>query len=713
MDLYHSRLTPNDLNDLIIKYKIPHDLQPRLSSEDFVMSELLDDAIGSTSLTKRRAPSLVYIDDNRSCMKQWKSRFFFIDRQAIPDAMVWIHPDTAIDDPRPSASSFNMADVRRLSAHVIKLRDMPEVMGIYDFLSLPEWTGVEVQEEPHLDVRSTLQRLPFYCTPPATVDAVIPKPTPKDLAVGTLVLRFSTTRPSLFVGDDDESDDDEDACVEIMLVTPLHSATVIPSSGNQGGSSAPPTAEDSRGKGVIVDDAAPSAGASRSRPSSRPTPSFRDVFGDAIHMDFFPFSAGPYYATYPMDGVARNCEFTREEWDAPYRLTFGVLTKEVFKDPVVWKTIVDQFPTPREMVRVKSLFNEKLTAKMSVLHCMMMLHSGELLARYHGLNQSHHEYVLSTDSRMKGYEEKVASLTGLELQVSALKKQVSGLNDKLSSSNASFAKSKAKGKERKKKIKSLTKSVYNLHSEVPPLSTSLNQATVLEAEKDEEILRLKTNPSEFSSFFRGQFQGLVRKFLASDKFSRVQGELLFLANNAGFERGLSLLKPPPFSLKLIMLFSTRSLSMLLEPLSVILQLEPEKLVRPANVTASREVRVSPPIKESTVTPVSKSLELSTNVNFTASAIDSEHNGEMVNVEVDGSDPKMTDDTAIVKFGHAFVQGISVALDDAMELVEVGLGYVSFGPNDVVVALSAHEKGDGLDPLSYPQTAPGLNTCPRA
>ncbi|GKC82627.1 hypothetical protein Tco_1138344 [Tanacetum coccineum] len=160
---------------------------------------------------------------------------------------------------------------------------------------LMEMTGAEVQEEPHLDVRPTLQRLPFYCTPPAATDAVTPNPTPKDLAIG----------------DDDESDDD-DACVEIPLVTPLRSAAVIPSSGNQGGIS-----------GIMVDDvAAPSGGVSRQRPSSGPAPSFRDVFGDAIHTDFFPFSAGPYYATYPEDGVAGNCEFTREEWDAPYRPTF-------------------------------------------------------------------------------------------------------------------------------------------------------------------------------------------------------------------------------------------------------------------------------------------------------------------------------------------------------------------------------------------------------
>ncbi|GJV51841.1 hypothetical protein Tco_1447582 [Tanacetum coccineum] len=95
------------------------------------------------------------------------------------NVMVWRHSDAAIDDQRSAAGSFSMADVRRLSAHVIKLRDMPKgvlvlsglshvwksrvcdpilrgangnVMGIYDFLCLPiydflclpEWTGADV-----------------------------------------------------------------------------------------------------------------------------------------------------------------------------------------------------------------------------------------------------------------------------------------------------------------------------------------------------------------------------------------------------------------------------------------------------------------------------------------------------------------------------------------------------------------------------------------
>ncbi|GJY91708.1 hypothetical protein Tco_0507490 [Tanacetum coccineum] len=687
MDLYHSRLTPDDLNDLIIKYKILRDLHPWLPLEDFVMFELLNDAIGPLSLNKtlckqgdwfsfakRRAPSPVCIDDNRSCMKHWKSGFFFIDRRAILDSLVWRHPNAYINDPRPAIGSFNIADVRRLSAHVIKLRDMPEgvlvlsglspiwkshvcdsvlggadrnVMGIHDFLCLPEWTGVEVQEEPHLDVRPTLQRLPFYYTPPAAADVVIPDPTLKDLSVGTPSSKIdakaeasqkrkastscatsshvakrtrsalaqssgSTMFPSLFVGDDDESDDDDDddACVEILLVTPLRSADVIPSLGNQGGSSITPAAEgsntrDSRGKGVMVDDdVAPSTGVSRPRLSSGPAPSFRDVSGDAIHTDFFPFSAGPYYATYLEDGVAGNC----------------------FKDPVVCKTIVDQFPTPGEMVWVESLSDDQLTAKMSVLHCMMTSHGGELLTRYRGLNRSHHEYVLLADSRLKGYEEK----------------------------------SKAKGKERKKKIKSLTKSMDNLHAEVACLFADLNRAT-----------------------------GLVQKFLASDEFSRVQGELLSLAASDRLVEASSLVAQTDYA------FLNKIFEHATEPLSVILQLEPEKLTRPTNVPTSRDARVSLPIaKESIVTPASESLELSTNVALAPSAVTLEQNKEWVNAMVDGPNVEMTDGAAHSKSGGFFVQGTSHALDDVAEVTMVGSERVSSGPNDVVVALFPVRKGRG-------------------
>nr|GEU58903.1 ribonuclease H-like domain-containing protein [Tanacetum cinerariifolium] len=582
------------------------------------------------SFTKRCAPSLVCIDFNRSCIKHQKSGFFLIDWWAIPDAMVWRHSNVSIDDPRPSAGSFNMADVRRLSTHVIKLRDMPEgvlvlsrlsrvwknylcdpmfwvvdgnIIGIHNFLCFPEWTGAEVQEEPYLDVRLTLQRLSFYCTLPATADVVISNPTPEDLAVGTpsskilskakasqkrkastsgaasshvakrtrsalAQLSGSTTRPSLFAGDDDESDND-DACMEIQLVTPLNSTVVIPSSGNQGGSSVAPTAEGSNTRAKLSGD----------------------VFGNAIHTNFFPFSAGPYYAIYPEDGVVGNFSHTGE------------------------------------MVRVEGFFNDQLTAKISVLHCMMMSHGGELLARYRGLNQSHHEYVLSTDSRLKGYKEK------------------------------------AKGKKMKKKIKSLSKSLDNLHSEMARLSAALNKSTILKAERGEEILRLKANPLEFSSFFWGQFQCLVQKFLASDEFSRIQGELLSLDASVGFKRGFNMHQTKnEFTdvLKKMVNFMPAAQERLAEAFHL---LKPEKLVHPANVLIPIDTRVSPPIrKESTVTPVPKSLELSANVAHVSSTV-----------------------------YHV--------LDDVVEATTVESERNSSVPTDVLVAFSVGGKGDGSIPSS--------------
>ncbi|GKB42781.1 hypothetical protein Tco_0887723 [Tanacetum coccineum] len=39
------------------------------------------------SFTKCRAPAPVCMDDNRSCMKDWKTAFFYVDQRAILDSM--------------------------------------------------------------------------------------------------------------------------------------------------------------------------------------------------------------------------------------------------------------------------------------------------------------------------------------------------------------------------------------------------------------------------------------------------------------------------------------------------------------------------------------------------------------------------------------------------------------------------------------------------
>nr|GEU91307.1 hypothetical protein [Tanacetum cinerariifolium] len=525
MDLYHSRITQDDLNELIIKYKIPRGLYPRLPSKGFVMFELSDDAIGVYncnfdfygieltvmlfrvfqtlckqgdwfSFAKRRAPSLVCIDD----------------RGTILDFMIWRHLSSVIDDLKPV-------------------------------------------------------RLPFYCTHLAAVDAVVSDPTLEDLAASN-------------------------PCAKKRKASTSSTASghVAKRTRNQsGGSAAPategPNTQDSLGKGIMTDAdvaVAPSVGASHPRVSSGLAPSFKEIFGDAIHRDLFPFSSGPYYIPYPEGGIARNYKFTHKEWDAPHQ---------------------------------------------------------------------------------PNMKEKFASLIRLESQVFALHRQVTRLNDKLSASDSSFSKSKAKGNERKKKIKSLTKSLDNLHAEMARLSIDLNWPTILNSEKDEEILRLKATPPAFASFF----QGLK----------------------------VSLLKFPPLLLKLTMISQTRILSMPLN-LFVILQLEPEKLAHLNNVPTSKNARVSPLFtKESTMTLAFTSLKLPSDTALASFVAALEPNEEWVNGMVDGTVYDMISNADKDKLTEIFVQRISHAVDADGDLVVEGSRRISSGPLDVVVALFVGEKNDDL------------------
>nr|GEW54510.1 transposase (putative), gypsy type [Tanacetum cinerariifolium] len=54
----------------------------------------------------------------------WKKRFLFLDRRAIPDAMVWRHYDSDVNDPFPK-DSFNASDVSMLTEQVVDLRPVP------------------------------------------------------------------------------------------------------------------------------------------------------------------------------------------------------------------------------------------------------------------------------------------------------------------------------------------------------------------------------------------------------------------------------------------------------------------------------------------------------------------------------------------------------------------------------------------------------------
>nr|GEX22867.1 hypothetical protein [Tanacetum cinerariifolium] len=106
-------------------------------------------------------------------------------------------------------------------------------------------------------------------------------------------------------------------------------------------------------------------------------PLSRDPTSDSIDIDFFLFLLGPYYAEYPKDSIiVGSYEISHERWESLHEPTLNVLSKEMFKDPWVFKIVVDQFPTLGEMVWIEALSDEWLAEKMSILHYLMMSHGG-------------------------------------------------------------------------------------------------------------------------------------------------------------------------------------------------------------------------------------------------------------------------------------------------------------------------------------------------
>ncbi|GJW01274.1 hypothetical protein Tco_1556525 [Tanacetum coccineum] len=196
--------------------------------------------------------------------------------------MSWRHPSFAIDDPQPPVGSYNQEDVHRISAHVVKLRDIHKGVLVLSGLSRiwKTWTCDSLLWD--FDVNGTEGEgvwLAFYYTPLTAANAAIPDPTLEDLAASTpsakvLAKAEASMKQKVFTSGASSShvakrtsDDDEDAY--------------------------------SRGKSIMTDAAgALSGSASHPRPSSSPTPE---------------------------GGVAGFYEFSHEEWDAPHQSTLSVL----------------------------------------------------------------------------------------------------------------------------------------------------------------------------------------------------------------------------------------------------------------------------------------------------------------------------------------------------------------------------------------------------
>ncbi|GJY22421.1 hypothetical protein Tco_0396079 [Tanacetum coccineum] len=159
-----STLSESDLEDLVKTFCIPMDLHPRFPDSSFTMDCLPSDAIGIYS----------------------EFLLFF----GVPNG-------------------YDRNDVERIRIHLIRLREIREevlvcsglsfvwfdkecdLISIYDFMTLPSWGDAKIVEEPHHLFKPLLERVPSHTTAPAIEDAIIPLPTPDEVAVAQPDLRLA------------------------------------------------------------------------------------------------------------------------------------------------------------------------------------------------------------------------------------------------------------------------------------------------------------------------------------------------------------------------------------------------------------------------------------------------------------------------------------------------------------------------------------------
>ncbi|GKB54123.1 hypothetical protein Tco_0904876 [Tanacetum coccineum] len=594
----------------LAKYNMPGDLHLRLPPLGFVISEILNDAIGiyhrpsgiNKVITFKILCRSLQIEPTVTLFRVFQSPDALQARSLLrdmPEGVLVLSSLSRVWKSRTRDPILRDSSGNGMEGGGAAVVPTPRVVGVsppFRFFLQP-----------------TFLRLPFYYTPPAAPDAVIPGPTQEDLAASTPSTKvlakaeaskkrrastFGTTlsqvakrsrsatarssgsfvRPNLLDDDysvDDESDDDDDACVEIPLITHIRSAA------------------------TILDDV-----------------------------------------------VAGSYEVSREEWDGLHQPILSILTQEVFKDPNVCKTVVDQILTHRERVRIEALINDCLAGKISVLHCLMMSHGGELLARYICLLKTHHEYVQSANSSLNSFQQRLTSFQGLESQVFGLNK-LNGLTVEAAHLASDLNQSRRSDAQQGYQIVVAQTYLGDIYALIEGYKHSL-------VEKDVEILRLKASPIEFVSFFKATDLKKISHFVP-----RAQGRLIKVTHLVATTDYPCLNKVVDHSA---------------HPLFAIIELEPDRLACAAVVPTPRVVGVSPPfLKELTVTSTPSLVELFLKDPPPSSTIASEQNEEWLS-----------------GVGHRVSEDVNQVESSSIQ----ESGFASSGFADVVIALMIGEKQCG-------------------
>ncbi|GJW47659.1 hypothetical protein Tco_0079305 [Tanacetum coccineum] len=560
-----SQLVPLGLNKVVSFEVVCRDLNIVPTVTLFCVFQCLCKQGDWFSFSKCRNTEDVLMDDGPSILKKWKDKFFLIDRKAVPDYLTWRHSCSCVSDDLPF-DGYDWDDVQRICARLIYLREIREEvlvhsglssvwfnkecylvfqriddnaeMRIYDFMTLPSWSDAKIVEESHHLSLSLLERVPSHTTALASEGAIIPLPTPDEIAASlpNHCLAKKSKGPSLAegvneadLGDlrvelEDRLERDEGVSMRAVsapiprlakrLGAPhfIAVASVFEPS-HVGTSTFTPTSGCSLSLGgAVASGLAGKSGAQMDEYDRIPDDDFGTATrGEKIYLKLFPLASGPYHMPYPYEGVSSPL-YTREEWKGPHAPECNVLCKDIFKDPDVCRKALDQTISLAELRRTESLLPLELSNHVNVLSSLLVSHGYELNSRYTNLVSSRAHLQEKLDKK-KG-------------DVELLRSEVTSLDNKLENLQSDYD----------ALVKRIGSCVLRgmLH-----LRRDLQNELVLERSKSQGYKDVMDGlKEEVTQFVTSDVEGIVRKLLSSDEFHTALAHVASLGINYGVERGL-------------------------------------------------------------------------------------------------------------------------------------------------------------------------------
>nr|GEX08719.1 hypothetical protein [Tanacetum cinerariifolium] len=551
-------ISKNDLKEFVKTYRILLDLYPCLPDPGFTMDRLPAHAIGIHSnflwFFDVCVPFSTFLLSVLKYFKVHISQLVPLDLRAIPDYLTWRHSCSCVLDDLPS-DGYDQNDVQGLCARLICLCEIRKEVLIHSGLSFV-WFNKEcdpvlrridnnagsdakIVEESHHLYLSLLECVSLHTTASVSKGAIIPLPTPDEIADSIPDSRLVKKLKELDHADGADKADLADLCVKIkdslerdkgvsmrvvsaptpclgkrLDAPPSIAVTSVSDPSHVGTSALASTFTRSLSLGVLL------LVVMLGSPGLRWIPD--DDFGTAtrgeeIDLTLFPLAPGPYHMPYPYECVSSPL-YTREEWNGRHASKSNIMGKENFKDPDVCRKVLDRTITLAELRRTESLLPLELSNHVNVLSALLVSHGYELNSRYVNLVSSK-AHLLEKFDKKKG-------------DVKLLRLEVTSLNSKLENLKIGYD---TLGQENKE-LRSHRDVAFE---EARKLQSQLTDAKTTSASLSKELTQTDAKLSEQALTFVGfGVESLVQKLLSSDEFHAALAHVASLIINYGIDRGL-------------------------------------------------------------------------------------------------------------------------------------------------------------------------------